>query len=139
MRSILTGAAILLMASTASAQTQFNSRNRATNPSPRSSRTYRPPVTSPFINLIGNNANPAVVYQGIVLPQLEQQRFDREQVEDNNRLARDIDSNSRKIREQNRTQQEQMTRLAQDLGLKSRETGVRAEFMNRSRHFPGLR
>lgn len=132
--TILTGALLLTFAT--GMETQAQSFNR---PRPRQqSRQYRPPVTSPYINLLGSGSDPRAVYLGIVQPQMEQQRFDREQVEDTNRLQQDIRRNEETIAEQGRKQTDQINRIAVGLGLKAKETGIGARFMSRGQYFPRL-
>lgn len=100
------------------------------------SRQYRPPTTSPYINLLGSGTDPRAVYLGIIQPQLEQQRFDREQVESTNRLQRQVEQNEVALERQTRQQQEEFRRLAVGLGLKAKETGIQARFQDRGRYFP---
>jgi hypothetical protein len=131
--------AILTFTCVTGAEAQTFGRSGGLRPAARQQqRQYRPPTVSPYINLLGSGTDPRITYLGLVQPQLEQQRFDRQQVEDTNRLQQEVRQNEVAMEQEMRRQDEEFRRLAVGLGLKSRETGIQARFQDRSRYFPRL-
>ncbi|MFO0947526.1 MAG: hypothetical protein U1D30_16640 [Planctomycetota bacterium] len=132
----ISAALLAMLLATAEANAQQFQRGG----SPRQSRqSYRPPVTSPYINLLSGGSNPSVVYQGIVLPQLEQQQFDRLQSNNIQRINADVANNRQMIQQESKRTDKRFNQLAVDLGTKPAMTGTRTRFMSRSDFFPGLR
>lgn len=136
MKRATTIAAALLAVLMVSSEAQAQIRQQTGR---RQRQSYRPPVTSPYINLLSGGTNPAIVYQGIVLPQLEQQRYDQMQSNNIQRINSDIQQNRTMIKQETTRTNQQVNQLAVDLGVKPAMTGTRTRFMNRSNYFPGLK
>lgn len=99
---------------------------------------YRPPV-SPYINLLRQNQNPALLYQGVIRPQIDQNRFQQQQRLAVERLGNELTRQQRESLDQFQRQQKRMDDLQQEVLLGVRpETGHPTSFLNRGGYFPGL-
>lgn len=119
----------LLIVGVGEAKAQYR-RNRAQNRPP----VYRPAPVSPYINLLRND-NKAFIYQGIIRPQLESNRFQQMQQQEIETINTEFRSQQALDAARYRKQQEELNSL-ENFQLKSRETGHPTAFRRRSTYFP---
>lgn len=127
-------AVVALGASIASAQ-GVSSYSRSTNSS--FGIPTRPPI-SPYVNLLNTSQDRRILYTGIIRPQLDTQRIEQFQQQQFDQLQRDALVQNSRSSQLLTAEQQELERLQTALGLKTRETGIHATFMDRSRYFPGL-
>lgn len=97
----------------------------------------RPPV-SPYVNLLNSNQDRRILYQGIIRPQMDTQRIEQFQQQQFDQYQRDALVQNSRASQSLTAEQQELERLQTALGLKARETGIRATFMDRGRYFPAL-
>lgn len=110
-------------------------------------RAFPPPsskgTVSPYINLLSNNQDPALVYMGIIKPQLDNYRFQKFQQEQISTINQSIKTETSDASQQLEKQQKQLNSLQaafqgrQQLSARQLTgAGHRGSFMQHSRYFP---
>jgi hypothetical protein len=106
-------------------------------------RSAQPSNTSPYLNLLRNNNNNnnvdrAVLYQGLIKPQIQSNRAQYNQQNQLNQMMIDNDAGRRDMQMRMQAQEEAYLDLVNQNSQAKAVTGHPTSFMNRSRHFPGL-
>lgn len=102
------------------------------------------PQLSPYINLLNSNADPGFLYAGIIKPQIDNQKFQKQQVEQIGKMNKEMSTDVSKIATRFQQQQMQLQQLQTGrLGAPGapmpavKSSSHRGGFMNRSKYFPG--
>jgi hypothetical protein len=116
----------LIVAGTASAQYQ------------RPEMPYRRPAVSPYINLLRTNEDRRFLYEGIIRPQIEANRFNEQMQQRIGEMNRQTLEREQQTKAQLSKQQQQIGQIAGVL-RRSEETGHPTAFRQRSKFFPHLK
>lgn len=98
---------------------------------------YQLPSVSPYINLLRSTGeSPAVLYQGIIRPQLQANRFRQMQQQEIERLATRQRRANQELQNRIQLQGQAIDDINRSLGRKRIETGHATYFMNTGVYFP---
>lgn len=100
---------------------------------------YQPPPVSPYINLLRTDQNRIVTYQGIIRPQIYDNRYRQFQQNQIDRLNSNLASQKAVSNARYRANQAQLSALQSNLNPGQVQTGHPTTFMNRGDYFPGYR
>lgn len=138
MRTSIALAVLAILSLTGEAHCQYYQSN-FNQTRPQRLPAYRPPTVTPFVNLLNTNGtNPAVLYQGIIRPQLQANQFQQFQQSQIAEINNDIRQNQRLTSDAMKLQQGEISQLQGFIRAKEKETGHRTGFMSRGTYFPRL-
>lgn len=105
---------------------------------PQQDMPYRRPSVSPYVNLLRTNEDRRYLYQGIIRPQIEANRFDAQMQQRISEMNRQAIEREQQTKQALSKQQQQIGQITGVL-RRSEETGHPTAFRQRSKFFPRLR